>query len=111
LGARIATFSYRKEISIPQFQMVWQQAFSALRDSSNWLFIGYSLPEADFEFRHLLKSAEKAGCVNTPKVLRVILKNDHDAGGRFKRFFGIGDGHIDQRGLSDCMTNSFSLCE
>jgi hypothetical protein len=106
LGARIATFSYRKELSIPQFQAVWQQAFSALRDSTTWSFIGYSLPEADFEFRHLLKSAEKAAC--TPRNIRVILKKDPEAGKRFRRFFGIGNAQIHQHGLSDCVSNCLS---
>jgi len=103
LGARIATFSYRKEVSIPQFQTVWQQAYSVLRDSDTWLFIGYSLPEADFEFRHLLKSAEKAVPASTAKNIRVILKEDCEAGRRFRRFFGIADEQIHQHGLSDCM--------
>jgi hypothetical protein len=109
LGARVATFSYRKEVSIPQFQTVWQQAFSALRDSDRWLFVGYSLPEADFEFRHLLKSAEKAE--RTSKNIWVILKQDSEAGRRFKRFFGIADERIHQHGLSDCMNNCLSDLE
>jgi hypothetical protein len=62
--------------------------------------VGYSLPEADFEFRHLLKSAEKAVAGNTPKKIRVVLKEDDEAGKRFKRFFGIADEHIHQCGLS-----------
>jgi hypothetical protein len=101
LGARIATFSYRKEVSIPQFQSIWQRAFSALRDSDSWFFVGYSLPEADFEFRHLLKSAEKSG--RSPKAINIILKDDADAEQRFKRFFGIGADHIHQHGLSHCV--------
>jgi hypothetical protein len=100
LGARIATFSYRKEVSIPQFQTVWQEAFSALRDSEKWFFVGYSLPEADFEFRHLLKSAEKSA--RLPKSLRVILKDDVEAAQRFKRFFGMSEEQIHQHGLSHC---------
>lgn len=107
LGARIATFSYRKEVSIPQFQAVWQRAFSALRDSDNWLFIGYSLPEADFEFRHLLKSAEKARSSGEPKRIRVILKEDFEGGRRFRRFFSISDDQIHQHGLSECMRSCF----
>ena len=109
LGARIATFSYRKEVSIPQFQSVWQQAFSALRDSDTWLFVGYSLPEADFEFRHLLKSAEKSGL--PPKGIQIILKDDKEAAQRFKRFFGVTEDHIHQHGLSHwvehCLTSWF----
>ncbi len=104
LSARIATFSYRKEVSIPQFQTVWQQAYSTLRDSDTWLFIGYSMPEADFEFRHLLKSAEKAAPNPNPKPknIRVILKEDCAAGRRFRRFFRITDEQIHQHGLAEC---------
>ena len=105
LAARIGTFSYRKEISIPQFQTAWQQAYCHLRDSNDWLFIGYSLPEADFEFRHLLKSAEKSVSGNSSKNIRVILKEDCDAGRRYKRFFGIAHEQIHQHGLSDYLTN------
>jgi hypothetical protein len=104
LGARIATISYRKEVSIPQFQTVWQGAYSALRDSGAWLFVGYSLPEADFEFRHLLKSAEKGVPGDEHKTIRVVLKEDREAAQRFERFFGIGDERIYQCGLADFMT-------
>jgi SIR2-like domain len=105
LGARIATFSYRKEVSIPQFQAVWQKAYCVLRDSDAWLFIGYSLPEADFEFRHLLKSAEKAVAGHAQKNIRVILKGDGEAERRFRRFFGIAKSQIHQHGLSGCMSD------
>ncbi len=103
LSARIATFSYRKEVAIPQFQAVWQQAYSALRDCDSWLFVGYSLPEADFEFRHLLKSAEKSVRGHRTKTIRAILKKDVGAGRRFRRFFGIPEEGIHQRGLSEFM--------
>jgi NAD-dependent SIR2 family protein deacetylase len=100
LSARIGTFSYRKEISIPQFQTIWQKAFETLRDCDTWLFIGYSLPDADFEFRHLLKSAEKSASGNRGKNIQVILKCDEDAAKRFKRFLGIRDEQIYINGLS-----------
>jgi NAD-dependent SIR2 family protein deacetylase len=103
LSARIATFSYRKEVSIPQFQAIWQKAFSALRDSDRWLFVGYSLPEADFEFRHLLKSAEKASIL--PKSASVILMDDPQAAQRFRRFFGLPEDQVHQRGLSHFTTS------
>jgi hypothetical protein len=80
---------------------VWQQAFSVLRDSATWLFIGYSLPDADFEFRHLLKSAEKAQPAPTRKEIRVILNSDCLAELRCRRFFGNSNSHIYQCGLTD----------
>ena len=65
------------------------------------MFVGYSLPEADFEFRHLLKSAEKAVAGNTPKTIQVILRKDPKAEQRFRRFFGIAGEQIQQCGLSE----------
>lgn len=58
LGTRIATFSYRKALDFPMFQRSWLRAEEALRRSSRWVFIGYSLPGADYEFKQLLKRVE-----------------------------------------------------
>lgn len=55
LGTRLATFSYRKALDFPMFQKSWFSAEEILRNAENWIFIGYSLPGADFEFKHLLK--------------------------------------------------------
>jgi NAD-dependent SIR2 family protein deacetylase len=101
LTARVGTFSFRKDFVIQQFQTIWQQAHSALRDSDTWLFVGYSMPEADFEFRHLLKSAELANRERRrEKHIQVILKDDCDAARRFRRFFGLTHDHINQDGLA-----------
>jgi hypothetical protein len=107
LTARVGTFSYRKDYAIQQFQTIWQQAHAALRDSSVWLFAGYSMPEADFEFRHLLKSAELSGETPETKRVEVILKSDADAGSRFKKFFGIPHEQIHQDGLARWAAESF----
>jgi hypothetical protein len=107
LTARVGTFSYRKDYAIQQFQTIWQQAHAALRDSSVWLFAGYSMPEADFEFRHLLKSAELSGETPQAKRIEAILKNDCNAGSRFKKFFGIPDERIHQDGLAHWTAESF----
>ncbi len=55
LGGRIATFSYRKGLDFPMFQKSWFQAEKALRGAKTWVFIGYSLPSADYEFKYFLK--------------------------------------------------------
>jgi hypothetical protein len=55
LGGRIATFSYRKSLDFPMFQKSWFQAEKALRQASTWVFLGYSLPSADYEFKYFLK--------------------------------------------------------
>ena len=55
LGGRIATFSYRKSLDFPMFQKSWFQAETVLRHAKTWVFIGYSLPSADYEFKYFLK--------------------------------------------------------
>jgi len=58
LGTRIATFSYRKALDLPLFQKSWLAAEELLRLATRWVFIGYSLPPADYEFKYLLKRTQ-----------------------------------------------------
>jgi len=60
IAARVATFSYRKRLRVPFFESIWDEAHNDLRLADRWLFVGYSLPEADIEIRHLLKTAQLA---------------------------------------------------
>jgi hypothetical protein len=64
-----------------------------------WLFIGYSMPEADFEFRQVLKSAELANRSGKAKNIQVILKKDKSAGLRYRKFFGLRAKAVNQGGL------------
>jgi hypothetical protein len=90
LGARIATFSYRKALEFPMFQKSWFAAEELLRDAEEWIFIGYSLPAADFEFKYLLKRTQLSR--RKPPLIKVVT-----GGGKYsaqmtlrnyKRFFG-----------------------
>jgi hypothetical protein len=58
LATRFATFSYRKALDFPMFQKSWFSAERLLRNAKNWIFIGYSFPAADFEFKYLLKRVQ-----------------------------------------------------
>lgn len=89
LSARVATFSYNKAYSFFQFQAVWENALRKLRDARRWIFIGYSLPEADFELRQLLKTAQ-LGNRNARRVwIEVVIKDDCVVRERYIRFFGV----------------------
>lgn len=90
LGARIATFSYRKALEFPMFQKSWFAAEDLLRSAEEWVFIGYSLPAADFEFKYLLKRAQLSRRI--PPKIKVV-----SGGGKksalttyrnYSRFFG-----------------------
>jgi hypothetical protein len=58
LTTRIATFSYLKALDFPMFERSWLSAERLLRQAEKWIFIGYSLPAADYEFKHLLKRVQ-----------------------------------------------------
>lgn len=58
LGTRLATFSYRKALEFPMHAATWRHAERLLRDATTWVFFGYSMPPADYEFKYLLKRVE-----------------------------------------------------
>jgi hypothetical protein len=97
LSTRVGTFSFRKDLV--RFQEIWEKAHTELQEADKWLFVGYSLPEADYEFKHLLKSAQMSH--KNPENLRieVVLKEDIEASDRYKALFGTKLGEICQGGL------------
>ena len=100
LAGRLATFSYTKAFSINQFQTIWERAHTALRAADTWIFVGYSMPQADYEFKHLLKSAQLGRKEPGQWKSEIILKRDCQAQEQYERFFGERNIKICQNGLS-----------
>jgi len=100
LAGRLATFSYTKAFSIHQFQTIWERAYAALRSADRWIFVGYSMPQADYEFKHMLKSAQLGRERQDSPAIKVVLKGDEGAEGQYKRFFGVERVEIFQEGLA-----------
>jgi len=46
--------TFLKNFSNPQYKIIWQNAGIELSEATKVVFIGYSLPQADFEMRQLL---------------------------------------------------------
>ena len=46
--------TFLKDLSNPQYRIIWQNAGIELSEATKLVFIGYSLPSADFEMRQLL---------------------------------------------------------
>lgn len=94
LTTRIATFSYLKALDFPMFQRSWLAAEDLLLNAKKWVFIGYSLPAADYEFKHLLKRVQLAR--SEPPEFVIITgdepKNDeqkkNSTYANYQRFFG-----------------------
>lgn len=95
LSTRMATFSFRKALDFPMFRQSWMTAEQKLRSCGRWVFIGYSLPAADYEFKHLLKRVELAR-TTPPRILVVSGGTDSERtlrnySGLFGRLVADGD--------------------
>jgi len=102
LSVRLATFSFQKALRTPMFESSWLGAEKALRDAKKWVFIGYSLPAADFEFKYLLKRVQLARAI--PPELTVVTKApdpvDSAALRSYRKFFGEDSFTVFYKGLT-----------
>jgi hypothetical protein len=101
ISSHIATFSYRKSFRTAAYSAIWNEAENILAESGTWIFIGYSLPEADFELKHLIKSAElRIPNKNKERRIEAVLYQDEQAKSKFERFFGKEKVHVFENGLT-----------
>lgn len=92
LTTRIATFSFLKALDFPMFERSWLSAERLLRNARKWIFIGYSLPAADYEFKHLLKRVQLSRN-EEPEFVVITGGSTEDSEytyGNYQRFFGRG---------------------
>lgn len=54
LAANLIMPTFIKDLSNPQYRLIWQNAGIEISEADTLVFIGYSLPSADFEMRQLL---------------------------------------------------------
>jgi hypothetical protein len=57
--------TYAKVFDFPHIKTVWQSAYVELREATNVVFIGYSMPDSDYHFRTLLRRALLPGTAIT----------------------------------------------
>lgn len=103
VSSHIATFSYRKSFRTHAYSAIWHRAGEILADSDHWVFIGYSLPKADFELKHLLKSAQLrfAHLPNeAAKQIDVVVLGDA-ARQEYENYFGPGKFQYFSGGLKE----------
>jgi hypothetical protein len=86
LSTRMATFSFRKALDFPMFRQSWMTAEQKLRSCARWVFIGYSLPAADYEFKHLLKRVELARA-KRPRI--IVVSGGTDSERTLKNYSGL----------------------
>ena len=94
LTTRIATFSFLKSLDFPMFERSWLAAERLLRKADKWIFVGYSLPAADFEFKHLLKRVQLSRTgTKEPEFVVITGGSEADCDStytNYQRFFGRG---------------------
>jgi hypothetical protein len=88
LTTRIATFSFLKALDFPMFEKSWLSAERLLRSADKWVFIGYSLPAADYEFKHLLKRVQLSRKAPSKFVVITGGSDCHTTYLNYQRFFG-----------------------
>ncbi len=69
----VITPTFAKVFDQPHIQTTWHNAYVELREADEIIIIGYSLPEADYHFRTLLRRA-----IRTNSEVRVVL-SQYDA--------------------------------
>lgn len=114
LTTRIATFSFLKALDFPMFERSWLAAEHLLREAKKWIFIGYSLPAADYEFKHLLKRVQLSRSA-PPEFVVITGGSPEDTQytyANYQRFFGRAikkDENIFRDGLSkDAIVAAYS---
>jgi NAD-dependent SIR2 family protein deacetylase len=82
--------SFLKDLSNPQYKIIWQNAGIEISEAKKIVFIGYSLPQADFEMRQLLARMTR----NNAEIHIVDFLSDtngkylNEQEERFRTFFG-----------------------
>jgi NAD-dependent SIR2 family protein deacetylase len=112
LRINLITPTFLKNLNNIQNKLIWQNAGIELSEASKVVFIGYSLPQADFEFKQLLSRM-----IPSDAKIEVVLtefddpgKCDHrfqwqTAGYRYKNFFSQRDLKIHYDGVKNFVQN------
>jgi len=72
LETLLITPTFLKAFNNPHIQMSWHNAYIELREAEEIIFIGYSLPDADYHFKTLMRRAIKSDT----RITVVLTKND-----------------------------------
>jgi hypothetical protein len=86
----------------------WAAAEEALNEADRWLFVGYSLPDGDYEFAHLLQTAELKRANLGVKKIEAVVYEDPNAEEKFKNTFGRNKVTVHQGGLESYVSGGLS---
>ncbi len=87
LGSLFITPTLLKDLDNTHLRMVWHNADLDLREANRIVFVGYSLPLADFQLRYILKKSIKHS-TKIEVVLKSGTKDFNEVKERYELFFG-----------------------
>ena len=99
--------TFLKDFSNPQYKLIWQNAGVELAEAERIVFIGYSLPQADFEMRQLLSRM-----IRSNAKIEVVTKghkdnqSTNDLKQRYNVFFGSRNIKFFLNGTVDYIENN-----
>src|SRR5689334_20255178 len=97
--------TFLKDLTNFQIKLIWQNAALGLMEADRLVFIGYSLPHADFEFRQLLSRM-----VHKKAKIHVVLFDNETPDGtrqyederkRYRQFFSGRTLTFEPRGVAE----------
>jgi len=96
LEPHIIAPTYSKVFDLPHIKTTWHNAFIELREANEVIFIGYSLPDADYHFRALLLRAIRGttrirvflGPRSDPSLYSSAAERENLPYVRYRRLFG-----------------------
>lgn len=80
--------TFIKDLSNPQYKIIWQNAGIEISEAAKIVFIGYSLPSADFEMRQLLSRMTRKSAKIEVVDYCSIESDKHSIKKHWSRFFG-----------------------
>jgi len=117
LSVNLIMPTFLKNLDNIQNKLIWQNAGIELSEANKVVFIGYSIPQADFEFKQLLSRM-----IRTDAKIEVVLINTDNplkdgkskpdyqtAGYRFENFFSGRSLEIYYEGVGNYLTKQLGL--
>ncbi len=110
LDAAILLPTFQKDFAKLHYQQIWNQAAIELSEATKIVFIGYSFPLADFDFRALI--TKHVGDVEVEVVLYSNHRNpenEPEEGKRYRHYFGDKLKEIHYCGAADYIDNHLRI--
>jgi NAD-dependent SIR2 family protein deacetylase len=83
--------TFIKDLSNPQYKVIWQNAGIEISEAKKLVFVGYSLPSADFEMRQLLSRMSRKNVEIEVVDFCEDLDSQQVVKNHWQRFFGNRD--------------------